>query len=244
MEYIEIKPCTALKPYIHSFWELRGEDDDKQWERIFPDGCPGLVINLGDTCITDKGVITMDFGKTYVAGTMTSFKDSFIEDNTHLFGVCLKPGVFSNFYNYAPQNELTDKTVQLENIHSFNFDKFIKNPVHYLNGFFTDRLHNGNELLRAVIEDIHQSNGQLSIDEIAQRNFISIRQLERNFNMHIGITPKGYSNIVRFQNALTVIKNSDNKRSLLDIAFECGFYDHSHLTNEIKRNTGLSPSQL
>jgi AraC-like DNA-binding protein len=53
-----------------------------------------------------------------------------------------------------------------------------------------------------------------------------------------------YSNIIRFQNALTVIKKADNKRSLLDIAFECGFYDHSHLANEIKRNTGLAPTQL
>ena len=41
-----------------------------------------------------------------------------------------------------------------------------------------------------------------------------------------------------------LIKNSDDKRSLLDIAFECGFYDHSHLVNEIKRNTGLAPTQI
>ena len=38
--------------------------------------------------------------------------------------------------------------------------------------------------------------------------------------------------------------NLEEKRSLLDIAFECGFYDHSHLTNEIKKNTGFSPSEL
>jgi AraC-like DNA-binding protein len=68
--------------------------------------------------------------------------------------------------------------------------------------------------------------------------------LERNFKTHIGIAPKEYSNIVRFQNALAKIKNSDQGKSLLDIAFECGYYDHSHLTNEIKRNTGLTPSQL
>jgi AraC-like DNA-binding protein len=62
--------------------------------------------------------------------------------------------------------------------------------------------------------------------------------------MHIGISPKEYSNIVRFQYALSIIKKSGKNRSLSDIAFECGYYDHAHLTNEIKRNTGLSPSQL
>lgn len=244
LKYSELKPCIELEPYIHSFWELKGDNYDKQWERNFPDGCPGLVVNLGDTCVTDNGAVTMEFAKTYVAGAMTSFKDSFIEANTHLLGVCLKPGVFSNFYNYVSQNELTDKTVQLENTHAFDFDNLIKNPVQYLNGFFTDRLQNRNGLLLSVIDDILQSKGQLSISDIAKRNFITVRQLERHFKTHIGITPKEYSNIIRFQNALSKIKSSNQGKSLLDIAFECGYYDHSHLTNEIKRNTGLAPSQL
>ncbi|WP_266203089.1 helix-turn-helix transcriptional regulator [Pontibacter kalidii] len=244
MEYKETNPCTALAPYIHSFWELKGDDHDRQWERNFPDGCPGLVLNVGDSCSTDNGTVVMDFGKTYVVGAMTSFKDSFIDGDTHLFGVCLKPGVFYNFYNYTSQNELANKTVQLEKPHSFELDKFLKSPVYYLNAFFTDRLQNRNGLLQSIMDDIHQSNGQISIKKLAERKAISIRQLERKFRTHIGITPKEYANIVRFQHALTLIKNSDKKRSLLDIAFACGYYDHAHLTNEIKRNTGLSPSQF
>lgn len=51
----------------------------------------------------------MDFGKTYVVGTMTSFKDSYIEGETHLIGVCLKPTTFANFYKYYDQNELVKK---------------------------------------------------------------------------------------------------------------------------------------
>jgi hypothetical protein len=64
-------------------------------------------MNLGDTCLTDNGLVSMEFGKTYVVGAMTSFKDSFIDCNTHLLGVCLKPATFGKFFNYAPQNELT-----------------------------------------------------------------------------------------------------------------------------------------
>lgn len=244
LKYEEIKTCAALEPYIHCFWELKGDNNDEQWERNFPDGCPGLVINLGNTCITDNGSVTMDFAKTYVAGTMTSFKDSFIDANTHLFGVCLKPAVFSNFFNYVPQNELTDKTVQLEKTHAFDFNKLIKNPVPYLDAFFTDRLQIRNTLLFSVIEDIHQTRGNLSIIDIAKRNFITVRQLERNFKTYIGVTPKEYANIVRFQNALSKIKSYHKNKSLSDIAFECGYYDHSHLTNEVKKNTGLVPSQF
>ncbi|UII31354.1 helix-turn-helix transcriptional regulator [Fulvivirga ulvae] len=244
MNYKEIKPHKELEPFIHSYWELKGDKLDRQWERNFPDGCAGLVMNLGETCLTDNGSVAMEFGKTYVVGAMTSFKDSFIENNTHLVGVCLRPATFANFYNYAPQNELTDATVEFEKTNSFNIDQIRVDLSNYLNLYFTDRIKNKKNQLLSVIDDIHSSNGQLSIYELSKRNHTTVRQLERSFKTQIGISPKEYSNIIRFQNALSIIKTSGENRSLLDIAFECGYYDHSHLANEIKRKTGLSPSQL
>ncbi|MCK7560041.1 hypothetical protein MKQ70_36015 [Chitinophaga sedimenti] len=168
MEHKAIEPCITLTPYIHSFWELKGGVDDNQWDRIFPDGCPGLIVNLGDKCVTDNGAVSMEPGKSYVVGAMTSFKESFITAHTHLVGVCLKPGVFSNFYQYAPLNELTDQTVQLEKAHAFNVDKCIQNPFYYLNSFLQDRSQKQNLPLQPIIDAIHQSNGQLSIKEIAR----------------------------------------------------------------------------
>ncbi|WP_276496492.1 helix-turn-helix transcriptional regulator [Pontibacter litorisediminis] len=244
MEYREIKPCQEVAPFIHSYWELRGDKFDGQWERNFPDGCAGLVMNLGTTCLTDNGSVSMVFGKTYVVGAMTSFKDSYIDSETHLLGACFKPAAFATFYNYAPQNELIDNTVEFEKPNSFNIDKVLNNPFDYLNQYFINRRKGQHHPLQSAIDDIHLTNGQISIHELAKRNFTSVRHLERNFKKHVGLSPKAYSNIIRFQNALTLIKNSCGDRSLLDIAFECGYYDHSHLTNELKRNTGLSPSQL
>lgn len=244
MEYQEIKPCADLAPFIHCFWELNGSEHDRQWERNFPDGCPGMVMNLGDTCLTDNGSVSLEFGKTYTVGTMTSFKDSFIDNNTHLLGVCFKPASFANFYRYASQHELTDQSIELGRTDSFHIDSILKDPSRYLNGFFTDRIKYRYNPLQEIIAAIHASSGQLSIFELSKRHHISARQLERLFKMHIGISPKEYSNIIRFQHALSVIRKPGEKRSLLDVAFECGYYDHAHLSNEIRRNTGLSPSQL
>ncbi|WP_025146713.1 helix-turn-helix domain-containing protein [Pedobacter jeongneungensis] len=244
MKFTEIKPCAALAPFIHAYWELKGDENDAQWERNFPDGCPGLVINLGETCKTDNGSISMNYGKTYAVGAMTSFNDSFIEKGTHLMGVCLKPAAFSSFYHYAPQNELINSTIEFDKPISFETEKMIENPIAYLNHFYTNRIGNMDMQFQSVLTDIQQSNGQASIYEVAKRNYTTIRQLERKFKTYIGITPKEYSNIIRFQHALAIIQNPGQERSLLEIAFECGFYDHSHLSNEIKRNTGLAPSQL
>ncbi|MDN3692295.1 helix-turn-helix transcriptional regulator [Chryseobacterium tructae] len=244
MKYKKINPCKELDPLIHFYWELKGNETERQWERVFPDGCAGIVMNAGNTCLTDNGSVSMDFGKTYVVGAMNSFKDSFIDSDTHLLGVCLKPGTFDNFYSFASQNELTNDTIEFEKPNSFNVDKIFDNPFDYFDQFFSKRIKSKNNQLQSVINDIYLTNGQISIYELSKRNFITVRQLERNFKKFIGLSPKEYSNIIRFQNALRLIKNSNQTRSLLDIAFECGYYDHSHLSNEIKRNTGLSPSLL
>lgn len=244
MEYKEIKPCTTLESFIHSFWELKGNKNDRQWERNFPDGCAGLVVNLGDNCITENGAVTMLFGQTYVVGAMTSYKDSLIDSDTHLLGVCLKPATFANFYNYAPQHELINNTIEFEKSNSFDIDKILIDPFHYFNQFFTNRIKVKSNHLQSVIHDIKHSKGQLSINELSKRNYITVRQLERSFKTHIGISPKEYSNIVRFQNALDMIKKPNENKSFLDIAIECGFYDQSHLANEIKRHTGMTPSLL
>lgn len=201
-------------------------------------------MNLGATCLTDNGSVAMEFGKTYVVGAMNSFKDSLIESDTHLLGVCLKPAAFANFYSYASQNELTNDTVALEKSNSFAMDKMFQAPFGYFDRFFSERSKGKYTELKAVIDDIHSTNGQINICQLSKRNFTTVRQLERKFKKYIGLSPKEYSNIIRFQNALSMIKDSDKNRNLLDIAFECGYYDHSHLTNEIKRNTGLSPSKL
>jgi AraC-like DNA-binding protein len=244
MKYKIIKPYKDLKPFIHFYWELKGNKLERQWERVFPDGCAGVLMNLGDTCLTDNGSFSLEFGKTYVVGAMTSFKDSFIDSHTHLLGVCLKPATFANFYSYASQNELTNDTIEFEKSNSFNIDKIFNNPFDYLNQFFSERIKAKHIPLQSVINDIHSTNGQINIHQLSKRNFTTVRQLERNFKRFIGLSPKEYSNIIRFQNALSIIKKSDENRSFLDVAFECGYYDHSHLTNEIKRNTGFSPSQL
>ncbi len=243
MKYIESTPCPELAAYIHSFWELKGEDSDHQWERIFPDGCPGIVLNLGDTCKTDSGASSIDHGKTYVVGAMNTFKDTFIDSNTRLLGVCFKPAMFSSFYNYASQHELTNHTVKFEAQHAFDISKLYKAPGSYLNRYFLDRRKSIHPVLTSVLDDMHRCKGDVNIFEVAKRNFTTVRQLERQFKTHVGLSPKEYAKVIRFQSALTMM-NAMHPKKLSDIAFDCGFYDQSHLTNEVKKYTGITPAQL
>ncbi|WDO12361.1 helix-turn-helix domain-containing protein [Flavobacterium sp. WW92] len=243
MIYSEADPCAALQPYIHSYWKLKGDMQDSQWERIFPDGRPGIVINLGDDCITDNGQTVMEHGKTYAVGAMTSFKESFIGSDTNLLGVCLKPGTFSSLYTFAPQKELTNATVEFDRRLSFDTSRIMKEGEGYLNRFFTGRMGDRDLNLQHILDDISACRGNLNIRELASRNCTTVRQLERNFATHIGLTPKEYSSIIRLQNTMAQLEKS-KAASLSEIAFDCGYYDHAHLANEIKKFTGLTPTQL
>ncbi|NIG54680.1 helix-turn-helix domain-containing protein [Chitinophaga sp. Cy-1792] len=244
MKYAETTPISTLSSHIHSFWELQGDDTDGQWERIFPDGCPGIIVNLGESCQTDNGQTIMEHGKTYVVGAMHSFKDSFIDKQTHLLGVCFKPAAFSSLYKYIPQQELVNYTTIFDVAHSFEIGKIYTDPVRYLNSYFLDRKLDMNPVLQSVLQEIHLSKGKISIYDLTKKNFITPRKLERLFNTHIGLPPKEYVNIIRFQSALAMMKADNNKHSLADISFECGFYDQAHFTNEMKYYTGHTPAQL
>lgn len=68
MKYKIIKPPLELAPFINFYWELKGNNFKGQKERVFPDGCTGIVMNLGNKCLTDNGSLSMEFGKTYEIG--------------------------------------------------------------------------------------------------------------------------------------------------------------------------------
>ena len=79
--------------------------------------------------------------------------------------------------------------------------------------------------------------------KIAKNHYISLRQLERRFKTIVGVTMKEYHSIIRFNKAKDNIMENPNL-SLLNIAFDNGYFDHSHLAKEVNKMSGLNPSEL
>jgi hypothetical protein len=52
MIYKQALPHNALADSIDCYWSIKGAGKEIHAERIFPDGCPGLVLNIGGKCIT------------------------------------------------------------------------------------------------------------------------------------------------------------------------------------------------
>jgi len=244
MTYNQFDPHPALMDYIDAFWTATGDGKELTTEKILPDGCVDIIFNLGEDCKTDDNNFTMQNGKVYLVGTMTRFKKTNMNPGTNLLGIRFKPAAFSAFYKFSSLHEVTDQTIEFEKVSSPDLQKTIQHSTAYLNHFFLNKLSKPKHILLPVVADIQNHKGQMNVPTLAQRHFTTTRQLERSFKQHIGVSPKEFINFVRYQFTLSLIQNKNSARNLFDIAFDCGYYDHAHLTNEIKRYTGVVPSQL
>jgi AraC-like DNA-binding protein len=90
----------------------------------------------------------------------------------------------------------------------------------------------------AAVRAILQSAGSASIDRLAARAGMSLRQLERHFHNEVGLSPKTFSRIVRLQAALRGVRQG---QPLTDVALSCGFYDQAHMTRDFRELAAMSP---
>ena len=92
-----------------------------------------------------------------------------------------------------------------------------------------------NELLR------HQ--GCCRIDSLAHHTGFSMRNFQRVFLDRVGVSPKLFSRIVRFEAALKS-KNASPHSSWTSVAQDCGFHDQMHLIHDFRQFSGGTPNGL
>ncbi len=95
---------------------------------------------------------------------------------------------------------------------------------------------------RTAIQMLDPSK-ELSLEGWASLACLSLRQFERNFITRVGVSPKLFIRIVRFESAMK-IKNDSPGKTWSDIAFECGYADPAHLLREFKEFAEFPPSRF
>jgi AraC-like DNA-binding protein len=93
--------------------------------------------------------------------------------------------------------------------------------------------------VEAAVAAIVHSGGRASIDRIAARTGLGVRQIERSFNEDVGLGPKTFARIVRLQVALQSIRQG---RTLSDVALACGYYDQAHMARDFRQLAAMSPA--
>lgn len=97
------------------------------------------------------------------------------------------------------------------------------------------------EKLNYIIDIINKYNGIIPIPCLADELGMSIRQLQRIFKKHSGMTPKQFCKLIRINSIVQEIGNFSSEKDILDLVYRYGFVDQSHLIKEFKHYTGMTP---
>lgn len=90
---------------------------------------------------------------------------------------------------------------------------------------------------------IFHRKGAVRINALAHLASLSVRQYERRFAEEMGLSPKLFARITRFQMALDAKRNAP-ARSWLSIAHEYEYFDQMHMVRDFQKLGGDAPSQI
>jgi AraC-like DNA-binding protein len=97
-------------------------------------------------------------------------------------------------------------------------------------------------VLDYVLDAITKSHGNIAVHAIQNRTGYSKRYLDMLFKEHVGVSPKAYAGIVRFQTAYQLWMQGRpqtfSRSHLGDY-----YYDQSHFIKDFKRFTGFTPQR-
>lgn len=94
----------------------------------------------------------------------------------------------------------------------------------------------------ALEHAMRADRGKKPVSELAEQIGISVRQLERRFLERVGLTPKAFSGVLRFNHAYALMRS---KATLdLDTALACGYYDESHMMKDLAFYLGDAPKRF
>ncbi len=252
--YVTRLPAEELRDFVDTYWFVScapGETTDLSVD-VYADGRADLVF-FGKTPYTRSsrlGSISIDYSN--IDAQRTTPVQITQRGEVNISGVRLLPGGAAAFSNTSIST-LTDRVVPLSEIIRSAVPERVATIAQL--GDDTDaKAQIVNEILIESLECSDEDRNRIlaiqglgnspteSVKELSDRFSASIRTIERIFDRLVGLTPKFYLRIARFQNALRQLMDDDHI-DLAELAQSCGYYDQSHLVREFHELAGGVPRE-
>lgn len=244
--YQEYPPDIRLSHLIETYWVADGLIEDSVSQRILPDGCVDVIFDFH----SENGAVLPK-----LIGTMTSLLEIVYQPGrVQMMGIRFAPGGITAFTR-MPVFEVTNRNVELsltETLFSSSFyDSLpeitkIHERIAHLNRYLIallPELYLPEKQIDYAVSLIQNAHGQLSVKQLAAKTCLCERHFERKFKAAIGISPKLFSNVMRFQFARRYMKTY-KEDSLFSVSIACGYHDLSHMNKEFQRLGSMMPSDL
>jgi AraC-like DNA-binding protein len=86
------------------------------------------------------------------------------------------------------------------------------------------------------------TGGRARVEPLMDETGWSRRVVTARFRDQVGVSPKSYARVLRFNRAVALMKGGDGRRPLAEVAVECGYYDQAHFTRDFTAMAGCSPA--
>ena len=252
MLYRELSPSPALRPYVRCYWTLSADAmGDASPQRVLPDGCVEIIINLGARFIRhDESGQTERQPLELVVGPTTRHMSIAPTGAIRLVGVRFTPGGAVPFLSVAPQ-EVRDTAPSLADVASpltgVVAEQLAAAPAgaegSVLDAALGARLAHARRLtdhrVLLSVRATRAADGPLGVDALVSLTGLGARQLERAFRDHVGFGPKTLCRLVRFQRVVRAIEPA-LRPSWARLAAQHGYADQSHLAREFREFAGTT----
>jgi AraC-like DNA-binding protein len=88
---------------------------------------------------------------------------------------------------------------------------------------------------------LFETGGRVRVGTLAEQLGWSRKRIVTRFREEVGLPPKAAARLLRFERARALAERTQ-RPDWVRIAAECGYYDQSHLINEFRAVTGLTPA--
>jgi AraC-like DNA-binding protein len=95
--------------------------------------------------------------------------------------------------------------------------------------------------VRHALRMFEASNGTCQVSDVVERIGLSSRRFVELFQSEVGLSPKAFCRIRRFNEVLRRIERLTDV-DWADVALACGYFDQAHFNHDFRAFAGLSPS--
>ncbi len=249
------KPSPQMKEYIQYYWLLEcTPSPEEMLYRVIPTGLPELLVNYGDRFICSGDEPGTLQPRMNFCGQKKTFYDIEQTGHTRLLSALFTPLGAAGFFQPSFSGIL-NRGVSLCDMFPGESDRLFDSicaapssmqKINILENFIIGKMNSGYRkdylIVNGIMSFIRESRGMITVDTICDRFSINAKYLERRFSEYIGMPPKSFLRIVRFQNALDTYNRASG--SLTDLSLDCGYYDQSHFIRDVKEFSGLTPQEF
>lgn len=238
MIYRSAVPSAALRPWVRTLWYCRAPGLPHRSERVLPNGCIEIVIDLARERM--NGAI--------VLGQRSRYAVVDTADMEEVAGIVIEPGGFGALFQdradllldrSVPLDDLRPAARLVESLHEASGPAAkIAAMDSFLRGLLNERTRGS----AIVAEALHLFRShRLSVAACARSIGISERRLSQVFREQVGLAPRLWLRLERFQ-AVTRALHKKTDIPWATLALDCGYYDQSHFAHDFRAFSGIDPT--